>query len=98
MCEQKKTFKNPAGTHWGYSDRWITPLSNNDGESHLKSEWDMEVTFTKRPKPFVPGHYRRGAIPTQNRAEVGVFYWEHGFPYWEPSPERWTRVNVTDAE
>lgn len=55
---EKKTFKNPRLT--SYVDKvwvgWGEPYALDQGTVEFpKDEWDWEVTFTKKVKPFAIG-------------------------------------------
>jgi len=81
---EKKTFRNPNGFGRGstYDIRgeqgYYSQLFHGD-------EWDMEVTFTKKEKPFVPGYYRAVTNTT-------LVKW---FTSPQQQPEIWELVKVT---
>jgi hypothetical protein len=58
---EKQTFKNPYNvsvmhrTPSGNYNLLVYPDPVSIGEAFASQEWDMEVTFTKKPQQFKPG-------------------------------------------
>ena len=74
---EKKTFKN-VSVYPDYNTKGWTVY--NEG-SFSPNEWDMEVTFTKKPKPFNPGdrvhvedswYHEGGTVLVQYKEQVVV--------------------------
>lgn len=82
----KKSFRNPSGV--GRHDKlgWsVLTLDIIDEPPTFfpVTQWDMEVTFTKKPKPFEPGFF-------QEKYNKKVLHW---FDF-EPIEPEWERVTV----
>jgi len=83
---EKKTFINP--NQFG-KDRSYTIWDEHKGHSitFMGTEWDMEVTFTKKENPFVPGWYQNQT----DWAEIVYFYAK------PKNPSNWSKVKVARA-
>lgn len=63
------------------------------GMPFLFADYDVEVTFTPKPKPFVPGYYQY----TGGTAEHGRIKWFDYDPFILNQGKTWQLVSVTAA-
>ena len=82
---EKKTFKNPGISSYNTYHAVGVNDASYPVEVFSKDNWDMEVTFTKKEKPFVPGYYR--PFVGQNLTWF----------YTKPTDGAWVRVKVEDV-
>lgn len=98
---ETRTFKNVrvrGYNSWGGSEsntgtQTVTSRGNSVGyeESFNDEDWDMEVMFIRKVKPFVPGYYRKVGVIDSERSAVLWFD-----SSWEPSSSvKWEPVDVT---
>lgn len=97
---EKKTFENVSYIYGGLKERtvWRDDTSKRSLElfKYNPTEWDIEVTFTRKVKPFVPGWYRTGSGSVFELKDEHAMSRLFG-PWWSARKDI-KRVNVTDAE
>ena len=82
---EKKTFKNPTQLTV-YADHSVYVRTTDDQWSLTMDEWDMEVTFTKKVKPFEVGD--RVNLTTSSDDPGRIVYLHQGYAYivWDSDP------------
>ncbi len=103
---EKKTFKNMVDIDCRIAG-WAVEVWNDtvtDGAEYVflsASEWDLEVTFTKKATPVVAGSLVQlgrdtSSADEDNPGHVIRTYGEYAWLWWDVAPEVVQRWFITD--
>jgi len=91
---ETRTYKSATLSRWSEDPPGISPWKparwvvypKGAVEEYPADEWDVEVVFTRKKKPYVPGYYRM-------KSSNEVYYFNSSPPV---SQNNWQRVRLVD--